>query len=170
MEYFKLIVANNRSNFHIFTLKHENFMTKMKWLPLLLFALTLGFSSANAQTPAGGVETFHGTLQEALNKAKAENKLLFVDSYTVWCGPCKWFSANVLTNPEVAALYNKNFINFKMDTEKGEGPAFAQKYGVMQIPTLIFLDGTGKVVSKQVGALQVPAFLDWGRQMSEYKL
>lgn len=142
-------------------------MTRKHWISAFVITMMVGFGVAKAQTAE--LNVFHGTLQEAMNKAKAENKIIFIDSYTSWCGPCKWFSANVLTNPEVTALYNASFINFKIDTEKGEGPAFAQKYGVMQIPTLFFLDGNGNVVSKKIGAQQVPQFLDWGRQMSQYK-
>ena len=36
-----------------------------------------------------GVTFFEGTLQAGLEKAKTENKLIFVDCYTTWCGPCK---------------------------------------------------------------------------------
>ena len=37
-----------------------------------------------------GVNFEHITFDEALAKAKAENKLVFMDCYTSWCGPCKY--------------------------------------------------------------------------------
>lgn len=37
-----------------------------------------------------------GTFEEALAKANKENKLLFVDCYTTWCGPCKQMDKYVL--------------------------------------------------------------------------
>ena len=62
------------------------------------------------------------TFQEALAKAKQNNKLLFVDCYTSWCGPCKMLAREVFTNNEVADYFNAHFISLKVDCEKGEGP------------------------------------------------
>ena len=40
--------------------------------------------------------------EKALKKASKQDKLIFVDAYTTWCGPCKWMSANVFTDDAVA--------------------------------------------------------------------
>lgn len=144
-------------------------MRKMKWIPALFLVYLLGANITKAQVLSNQVDFFHGNWQEALNKAKAEKKLIFIDSYTVWCGPCKVFSAQTLTNPEVIAHLNSNFINLKVDIEKGEGPSIASKYGIIQIPTLLFVDGTGKVLSKKLGAIPTADFLLWGKEMSQFK-
>lgn len=102
---------------------------------------------------AQGIEFDHGTFNEALAKAKKENKLIFMDCYTTWCGPCKYLSKNIFTQKEVGDFYNKNFVNLKMDCEKGEGPALASKYGVSSYPTLLFIDGEGNAVHKLVGGM-----------------
>lgn len=85
---------------------------------------------------AQGIEFFHGTWEEVKAKAKEADKLVFVDAYTTWCGPCKRMAANIFPLPEVGEFYNANFINYKLDMEKGEGPDFARKYGVRAIPPL----------------------------------
>jgi len=40
-------------------------------------------------TNATGIQFFKGTFQQALAKAKKENKMIMMDCYTTWCGPCK---------------------------------------------------------------------------------
>lgn len=81
------------------------------------------------------------SFQEALNKAKNTGKMLFVDCYTSWCGPCKRLAKDVFTNNEVADYFNKNFISFKIDCEKGEGPTLAKRFGVFGYLTMVFLYG-----------------------------
>ena len=70
-------------------------------------------SSATGQ----GMEFFHGKWEDALKMAQEQNKLIFVDSYTTWCGPCKRMSAQVFPKPEIGAFFNANFINVKMNME-----------------------------------------------------
>lgn len=101
-----------------------------------------------------------GTFQAALEKAKQENKLLFVDCYTSWCGPCKMLARDVFTNNEVADYFNEHFISLKVDCEKGEGPEIKNRFGVSGYPTLLFINGKGEVVNKIVGASRQPHFLE----------
>ncbi|WP_316748142.1 thioredoxin family protein [Pedobacter gandavensis] len=87
-----------------------------------------------------GIEFEHGSWAEAVKKAKASNKLIFVDVYTSWCGPCKVMAAQVFTRPEVGAKFNQGFVNVKIDAEKGEGIALAKKYEVKSYPTYLFIN------------------------------
>jgi thiol-disulfide isomerase/thioredoxin len=132
----------------------------MKRFALLLFLLAGLAPTGFAQ----GIDFFHGTWAEAQAKAQAENKLIFVDAYAVWCGPCKRMASQVFTKPEAGEFYNANFINLKIDMEKAENAEFASKYPVSAYPTLFFLDATGKVVMKQVGGQDVSGLLDLGQK------
>ncbi|SMC87407.1 thioredoxin family protein [Pedobacter nyackensis] len=89
---------------------------------------------------AQGIEFEHSSWSEAVKKAKAQNKLIFVDVYTSWCGPCKVMSTQVFTRPEIGATYNQGFVNVKIDAEKGEGIALAKKYEVKSYPTYLFIN------------------------------
>ena len=82
----------------------------------------------------------HGTFAEIKAKAKKENKLIFVDAYTTWCGPCKQMAKTVFTNDAVADFYNFSFINAKIDMEKGEGIEIAKQYEVKCYPNLLFME------------------------------
>lgn len=110
-----------------------------------------------------GIDFFHGTWDEAIAEAKAQDKILFVDAYAEWCGPCKRMARNVFTHDEVGKFYNANFINLKLDMEKSENKKFRQKYPVSAFPTLFYIDYTGEVVQKVKGAQQVDGFINLGK-------
>lgn len=100
--------------------------------------------------------TFHKiSFEEAKAKAKAENKVLFVDFYTAWCVPCLEFTRNVLTDKEVGEAMNKSFISLKYDAEKGDGIALAERYKVAGYPTLLVIDTDGNVL-EEVGGQFIP--------------
>lgn len=98
-----------------------------------------------------GIEFFHGTWEEAVLKAKTEDKLIFVDAFTTWCGPCKNMAANTFPDPEVGKLFNQNFISMKIDMEKEMGLEFRKKHDVTAYPSLFFLDYDEVEVLKSVG-------------------
>lgn len=125
---------------------------------LLLLGLCLPLM-ATAQDRAIKFEE-NVSFAEAVAKAKADNKLLFVDCYTSWCGPCKMLARDVFTNNEVADYFNVNFINFKVDCEKGEGPELASKYKINSYPTLLFIDGDGNLNTRLTGTSAPPVFLN----------
>lgn len=105
----------------------------------------------------------HISFEEALVKAREQNKLIFIDFYTVWCGPCKLMSNNIFTDSNVADLFNKEFINLKIDAEKEGGVQVAKKYGVSAYPTLAFINAKGELMYKNVGALDVPKTIKMGQ-------
>lgn len=139
----------------------------MKFLQYILsfLVLLLIHSFAFSQEKAGGINFFHGSFKEALEQAKSQDKLLFMDAYTTWCGPCKRMSANTFPDPAVGEYYNTNFINIKVDMEKEEGPKLAQTYSVGSYPTLLYLDGDGKVVYRTSGMRGPEDFIDLGKEV-----
>ena len=68
-----------------------------------------------------GIYWEKGTLMQALEKAKKEgDKMVFLDCYASWCGPCKYMAGTVFTTKEAGDYFNKKFVNIKIDMEKGE--------------------------------------------------
>ena len=110
-----------------------------------------------------GITFIHEKFAAALQQAKSSNKLLFIDAYTTWCGPCKLMSKNVFPEKAVADFYNKQFVNLKLDMEKGEGPNVALRFGIAAYPTLLFLDGDGKLIHKALGFQDVKEFIEVGK-------
>ena len=70
------------------------------------------------------------TLEQASAKAKAENKLIFIDCYTQWCGPCKKMSKEVFPQASVGDYMNPKYISLKLDMETPYGAPLAKKWQI----------------------------------------
>ncbi len=90
---------------------------------------------------------FH-SFDEAMKVAKATGKVMMVDFYAVWCGPCKMMDAEVFQSAGFGDKA-KDFILVKVDAE--QDVANAKKYGVSAYPTVKFINGNGQIVHEFVG-------------------
>jgi len=127
---------------------------------LTVFVLFVFILTTNGQ----GIDFFHGTWDKTIETAKKENKIIFVDAYTTWCGPCRRMQKNVFPQKQAGDFYNKNFINVKMNMETQEGMKFGLTYPVGAYPTLMFISPEGKIVFKKVGGQRLEGFLELGKK------
>lgn len=116
-----------------------------------------------------GIQFQTSSFKEILAKAKTEKKLVFIDAFAVWCGPCKMMEKNIFPLPSVKEYYNANFINARFDMEKGEGREIAMKYGIRSYPTFLFLNGDGEVVMKNYGYMGEQDFLTIAKEANNPK-
>jgi len=108
------------------------------------------------------------TINEAKELASSTGKLIFIDCYTDWCGPCKRMAATSFKDPDVALLYNKNFINVKVEMEKNpDGMGLARGYKVNAYPTLLFIDGEGNLFGKRVGMQNKDALIIFANNVQQ---
>lgn len=142
-----------------FRLKTMNRLMRNKTVCAFLFAI-FSVSALAAQ----GIEFFHGAWKDALEKAKAEEKLIFVDAFASWCGPCKRMASQTFPDAKVGEYFNANFICMQIDMEKPANAEFAGKYPVNSYPTLFFIDSEGKIVLREIGAKTVDQILETGRR------
>jgi thioredoxin-related protein len=119
-------------------------MKKLVFL-ISLFCFTLTIS-------AQGIQFSSGNWESVLQTAKAQNKLVFIDVFTSWCGPCKHMAKETFTKKSVGDFFNSHFINYRVDAEKGEGVTIAKKYGVHAYPTCMFITSSGEVAYKFLGS------------------
>ncbi|MCK9304523.1 MAG: thioredoxin family protein [Bacteroidales bacterium] len=135
----------------------------MKKISVILLSLCISILM-NAQQKAKGVIFETGTLQQALAKAAAAKKkapkIVFVDCYTVWCGPCKYMTNTVFPMEHVGEYFNKNFVNIKIDMEKGEGIDIKNKYNIRAFPTFLILDAQGNEINRILGSAEADVFIE----------
>jgi hypothetical protein len=93
------------------------------------------------------------TLEQMLTQAKVHKKILFVDVYTTWCGPCKWMDENTFKDSRVSEKFNKTFLNFKVDGDSFEGVNVGIIHRVESYPTYLFVAPNGKVIHRIEGTI-----------------
>lgn len=135
--------------------------TTMKFTILLLLGLSFfvfSFNSVEKTAPKTEIVTVSGikfsklTFQKAIKQAQATGKVIFIDVHTSWCGPCKEMAKTTFSDTEVGNVFNGRFINLKIDAEQdADGPMISKAYTVTAYPTLLFVNGEGKLVKKLVG-------------------
>ena len=115
------------------------------------------------------------TFNQALEAQKKAPKKIFVDMYTVWCGPCKLYDRNTFANKDVAAFINANFYPVKFNAEGdaeiiyknrlyrnvGYDPKKAKKrnsvhefsrlFDISAYPTVLFLDEQAELIKRVRG-------------------
>lgn len=121
----------------------------MKRIVYTILACFLTLIQAHAQ----GIVFSQASFEEAKQIASQQNKLIFVDFYTVWCGPCKMLAKNVFPQPQVGEFFNKHFVCLQLDAEK-EGKELARNYQVEAYPSLVFLRPDGEMLGKVVGSVR----------------
>ena len=117
---------------------------------IALFLLLLLPFATKAEVPTG-INFFKGTWSQALEKAKKENKLIFMDCYAAYCGPCLLMAKNEFPKKEVADFYNEHFVNVKINIKEGFGISLAKKYSITFLPSLLFINVKGYDVCREIG-------------------
>lgn len=100
----------------------------------------------------GGVEFRHLTFDEALARAKAEKKWVFMNCYKTRYGPCEFMAANIFPQEKAGAFFNPRFVSVKFDMEQGEGKELKTKLGVHDFPTFFIIRPDGTVQHRIVGS------------------
>lgn len=134
-------------------------MKKILILMLTIFSISLTAQEINWMT-----------LEEAIEAQKTAPKKIFMDAYTIWCGPCKMLDKNTFQNKDVADYVNKNYYAVKFNAEGNETVTYKGKiytnpnfnpntsgrnsshqlssfFGIRAYPTLIYLDEEANLIA-----------------------
>lgn len=126
----------------------------MRTIYLCLMLLFMAVGSLKAQGIAFRKQPFEAVQEEA----RTQGKLLFIDFYTTWCGPCKMIARDVFPLPEVGTFFNEHFVSCQLDAER-EGKDLARKYHIDSYPTMLFINAAGDVMKRVSGAIDAKRLL-----------
>ncbi len=136
----------------MFNPKETKPMKRMNKLSLLTAIIVMVFIGTTNAGNEKGIKFHHMSLEQAMAKAKKENKNIFIDIYATWCGPCKHLTKNVFPDKELGEFMNENFICLKLDGEKADGESLMYKHNLGAYPTMLFLSPEGEQLHKIEGA------------------
>lgn len=129
------------------------------------FIMSIAAIASCMTVAAQGIEFQTKPYSELLKMAKEQDKLIFVDVYTSWCGPCKNMAKNIFTQEKAGSFYNANFINLQVDAENSEdGRQIAKDFMVTAYPTLLFINGDGELVYRFLGGKTIDQFVQEGEK------
>jgi thiol-disulfide isomerase/thioredoxin len=110
--------------------------------------------------------------EKVKEKAKAENKFIFLDCFATWCGPCKQMDKNVYVNDSVGNYFNHKFIAVKVQIDRTtkddelvrgwyqDAQTIAKDCKIEAYPTLVFLSPAGGVVHQEIGYKNVADLIE----------
>ncbi len=128
-------------------------MKRIITIAMSLVTFMTAFAQGIAFEPEGT------TLEQAAVKAKAENKMIFLDCFTTWCGPCRMMARTVFTEEKVGAAMNPKFVSVKIDMESAYGAPLAKKLQVSAYPTFVIFNADLQEVERFLGGSQADEFL-----------
>lgn len=137
-------------------------MNKIKSLLILACLLSLPAFAATTH-PTAPAETTDSinkginfqdiSFSQALKKAEAEGKKVFIDCYIKSCVPCKYMMRYIFPMEECGAYFNPRFVSLSMDMDEGDGPEVRKKYDVGIYPTFLIINPDGSLFVKDIGAV-----------------
>lgn len=99
--------------------------------------------------------------EKVMKKAKKADKMVFVDCYASWCGPCKHLMNDVFPQKEVSEYLEANFVCAKYDIEQENGTEFTTLYPnrIFGVPTMFIIDAQGNLLQVIRGAREADDLL-----------
>lgn len=118
----------------------------------LLALIAVGFvghryiQTGKGEKALGALSFTNHTLQQGLNVAKNENKLVLADYSAIWCPTCRKLDEAVFADAQVSNAINDNFVYVRLEYDSDAGIAFAKKHDIQGFPRILVLDVNGEKV------------------------
>ncbi|HEX4124002.1 MAG TPA: thioredoxin family protein [Tepidisphaeraceae bacterium] len=128
------------------------------WWLLLILAGVGAIVLTSGRNHSNGLIPWQTDYTAAAVQARTNHKLILLDFYADWCGPCRAMASETWTDREVADAVS-GYVPVHVNVD--DNPKLAQYFGVQGIPNILVLDGEGNVIARQVGEMGPGQFLDW---------
>ena len=138
----------------------SNLIARRSVLTFLFLAAVIAISCAEHESPVSSREVipWRPDLSAAREEASKTHKLVLVDFFATWCGPCKEMARTTWADPKVAAALD-GVVPVQIDIDSHAD--LARQYSIDAVPTLAILDEHGTVIRSQSGGLSSDEFLAW---------
>ena len=149
-------------------------MTLRRIYSFLFLTPLLAFGIADTPSPVSWL-----SFEEAVSSSNQEQRKIFIDVYTDWCGWCKRMDATTFSDPAVAKMLQNNFYPVKFNAEQRESITFnnhtfkfvprgtkghhelavALLNGKLSYPTVVFLNEKFEIIQVLPGYRKADEFL-----------
>jgi len=152
---------------------------KKQWIPVALVAVValVALGVANSACRRGGKEATKDLLpvavshntsgvqwivswDDAMARAKKENKAVVIDFYADWCVWCRRLDSTTYRDPKVVRYLTENTVPLKLNVEADPGRAMANRYRVDGLPTIVILSAEGRELGRIPGYMPADGFLE----------
>lgn len=103
------------------------------------------------------------TLETVFLKARKDNKFVFIDFYTPWCGPCKMMSRDIFPQKIIGDFFNSHFVNISLNGDAVENKSLVEKYVIISYPAYVFLNSQGEVIHRGIDGMTADEFIQLGK-------
>ncbi|GAC1310240.1 MAG: hypothetical protein NVSMB24_27080 [Mucilaginibacter sp.] len=138
-------------------------MRKLIFITCAFLTIIIAGAETIPLKPKKGINFTETNLAHAIQSAKEQKKLIFIDIYAIWCGPCAMLKFKTFPNRKAGDFFNENFVNMSLDGEKGEGLKLFQAYQLTAFPTLIILNSDGTPLLGTVGYMDAKTLIEFGK-------
>ena len=129
---------------------------KKGWMTGVIGMLLMLFAAGPVQAQV----CFETASTDAVRRmAQQQNKLVFIDLYATWCGPCRTMERNVFSTKEAGDFMEKYFVAAKYDVDQSVGRALMSEYGRGAIPLYLIFDTEGTLWGTIEGSAPLDVFL-----------
>jgi thiol:disulfide interchange protein len=129
----------------------------------VIFAALLALVALSYRPRRGPTAFVDLSFDAAERKAGTEGKLVMIDFFATWCGPCQMLDRDTWPDADVRRLMAERTVPIKVDAEKET--ALAARYGVEAYPTVLFVRADGVEVGRLVGFRSADDFLAAAREI-----
>ena len=130
-----------------------NYVSRLNKVTVILISFVL----VTATTAFSGQGIKWYSYDEAMALNKSQNKKVYINFFTDWCGYCRKMEKETFTDEKVISYLNANYLPVRVNAEKDR--KVAAQYRAFSYPDNTFLTEKGEFIGKQPGYLDPKGFL-----------